>query len=174
MHVFADLRPYICTFANCKIELAQFPTRAEWADHEFSEHRLICRWDCPECAKQCDSEIEWKQHLELNHQRIFIGSKYEAARTMAYKTRVRATENEECPLCQVILGKPRREFVKHVGRHMEEVALMALPRDNDDKSDVRSTSTKGELSLGSELAEVDADRLDSIRRGIGIFAVSTY
>lgn len=65
---------------------------------------------------------------------------------MAYKTRAKPAENEECPLCHVMLGKPRREFVKHVGRHMEEIALMALPRDNDDKPEVHSTSTELEFA----------------------------
>lgn len=39
MHVFADLRPYICTFPDCRDELAQFTTRAVWANHELTEHR---------------------------------------------------------------------------------------------------------------------------------------
>lgn len=146
MHFFADLRPYICTFANCNMELAQFPTLASWADHEFSEHRIIRWWDCFECAKQCYSEIEWKRHLELGHHRTFVGVKYHVAEKMALKTRVKAAESEECPLCQAILGKSRREFVKHVGRHMEEIALMALPREFNEEPDAHSTSPDAESS----------------------------
>lgn len=160
--MFADLRPYICTFANCEKELAQFPTRAAWADHEFTEHRVLRSWSCPECPKQCDSEIEWVLHLEKCHQRTFLGPKHQVAKEMAYKTRAKPAENEECPLCQVILGKPRREFVKHVGRHMEEIALMALPRDNDGESEIHSTSTESEfapsatpVAQGSEIIDID-------------------
>ena len=146
MHVFADLRPYICTFANCEMELAQFPTRAEWAEHEFSKHRITCSWGCPECAERCGSETEWTQHLDLYHQRTFSGPKGQIAKEMALTTRVKAIEDEECPLCRVVLGKPRREFVKHVGRHMEEIALMALPQDDDEKCEVHSTDTDGASS----------------------------
>ena len=146
LHVFADLRPYICTFASCEKGLAQFPTRATWADHEFAEHRIIRSWSCPECARQCDSEIEWIQHLGKCHQRSFVGPQHQVAKKMAYKVRARPTENEECPLCQVVVGKPRREFVKHVGRHMEEIALMALPQDNGVGSEAHSTSTESESS----------------------------
>ena len=160
LHVFADLQPYICTFANCEKELAQFPTRAAWADHEFTEHRIVRSWSCPECTKQCDSELGWIQHLEKCHQQTFLGPKYQVAQKMAYTTRAKPAEGEECPLCQVVLGKPRREFAKHVGQHMEEIALMALPRDNDEDSEAHSTSTEpvsshflafvdqGQVSLG--------------------------
>lgn len=157
MHVFADLSPYICTFANCSMELAQFPTRAAWADHEFSEHRVIRWWDCFECTKRCYSETEWKEHTEYGHQRIFIGAKYHVAEKMALKTRVKAAETEKCPLCQVTLGKSRREFVKHVGRHMEEIALVALPREIDEESDANSRSIAAELSSISSLMSRDND-----------------
>lgn len=177
LHVFADLRPYICTFASCEKELAQFPTRAAWADHEFTEHRVIRSWSCPECAKQCDSEIEWVLHLEKCHQRTFLGPKYQVAKKMAYKTRAKPTENEECPLCQVIPGKSRREFVKHVGRHMEEIALIALPRDNDGESEVRSTSTESEfgpsatpVARGSEMTEIDPGRSRGLQGSESIVA----
>lgn len=146
MHVFADLNPYICTFANCDMELAQFPTRAAWADHEFSEHRVMRWWECFECTEQCYSEIEWKEHLEYRHRRTFIGAKYHVAEKMALKKRAKAAETEECPLCQVTFGKSRREFVNHVGRHMEEIALIALPREVDEESDAHSRITAAESS----------------------------
>lgn len=63
---------------------------------------------------------------------------------MAYRPRERPIEVEECPLCRSVLGKPRREFVKHVGRHMEQIALMALPREATDDSDAESACTAQE------------------------------
>ena len=50
-------------------------------------------------------------------------------------------EEEECPLCRVVLGNPRRAFVKHVSRHMEDIALMALPRNADEDSETSSINT---------------------------------
>ena len=131
MHVFADLRPYICTFDDCEKELAQFPTRAAWADHEFTDHRIVRSWTCLECPVILSSKDEWAQHLEVYHQRTFHGPKYQVAVHMALRTHSRPAESEECPLCKVVLGKSRRDFIKHVGRHMEEIALMALPQDAD-------------------------------------------
>ena len=119
----------------------QFPSRAEWADHEFLEHRTVESWICSECSESCGTELDWKQHLEKSHQRALLGPRYENAKKLAHVVRAKPTEDEECPLCQIVLGKPRREFIKHVARHMEEIALVVLPRDIDEDSEVQSTST---------------------------------
>ena len=153
MHVFADLRPYICTFSDCKDELAQFTTRAEWADHEFSEHRIDQAWNCPECSEKFACASVWEQHLQEMHQRVFTGPQLHVARATAYETHPRLAKAEECPLCRVVVGKPRRAFVKHIGRHMEEIALMALPRNTEEDSSESSISTD-HISLGSQKAEM--------------------
>ena len=153
MHAFADLRPYICTFSDCKDELAQFNTRAAWADHEFTQHRYDRIWNCPECSKKFASSLDWEQHLQETHRRVFTGRQLYVARNAANQIQPRPIEAEECPLCRIVVGKPRRVFVKHVGRHMEEVALMALPRSTEEDSDEGSVSTD-QNSLGSGNAQV--------------------
>ena len=75
------------------------------------------------------------------HRRVFAGSNLHVARNTAYQTHPRPIEKEECPLCRVVLGKPRRAFVKHIARHMEEIALMALPRSSEEDSESSSTIT---------------------------------
>ena len=147
--MFADLRPYICTFSECKDELAQFTTRAAWADHEFTEHRILRMWRCPECSESLTSASNWEHHLREMHQRVFVGPQLHSAKNIAYETRSRPIEDEECPLCRIVLGKPRRAFIKHVGRHMEEIALMALPPSTAEDSDESSVSTD-QKSLASE------------------------
>ena len=160
MHVFADLRPYICTFSDCKDELAQFTTRAAWADHEFTEHRNDQTWNCPECSAKLADASGWEQHLFEIHRRVFTGPQLHIARNAALQTHPRPIETEECPLCRIVVGKQRRAFVKHIGRHMEEIALMALPRDTEEDSDGSSASTdQNYQSLGNH--EVLADKTGS-------------
>ena len=165
MHVFADLQPYICTFANCEDELAQFPTRAAWSDHEFAEHRITQQWICPECPKTYTRTIDWEDHLQRDHQCVFTGSKLQVALRMALHKQCRAAENEECPLCRTIPGKPRRAFIKHIGRHMEEIALMALPRNAEDESDEGSISSNEESipAVDKEMASGTPRREDMAR-----------
>ena len=126
MHVFADLKPYICTFPDCEHGLAQFETRAAWADHEFAEHRINRTWTCLECPEAFSSPSDWEIHLGARHHRVFSAPHFRLARKTAYKAQPRPVEDEQCPLCQLTLRKPRRAFVKHVGKHMEDIALMAL------------------------------------------------
>ena len=144
--VFADLQPYICTFEDCELETAQFPSRTAWAEHEFSKHRIELSWNCPECPKKCGTAIGWEQHLREDHHRNFSGLNLKVALQTAQSAQNRPIEQEECPLCRIVLGKPRRAFVKHVGRHMEEIALLALPRGAEDDLSEGSSGTN-ETSL---------------------------
>ena len=90
---------------------------------------------------ECPSLATWEGHLRKQHQRIFSETPRQLAQRIAYRPQERPIEVEECPLCRSVLGKPRREFVKHVGRHMEQIALMALPREVTYDSDTESART---------------------------------
>ena len=134
----------------------QFSNRAAWADHEFTKHRVNRFWTCPECPEKSSTAVGWATHLVTVHQRAFSGPNVEVARDMAYNTELRPVENEECPFCRVILKRPRRAFIKHVGSHMEEIALMALPRDRlSDLEDESVISREG--SLGTSRLPVGND-----------------
>lgn len=141
MHVFSDLMPYICTFDGCQHKLRSFPSRSSWADHEFQEHRLNRYWACPECSRKCCSTLDWEHHLDDVHKQKFSGPDLVAARINARHISPKRAEEEQCPLCQVVLGKPRRAFVKHVSRHMEDIALMALPSNAEEDSETGSINT---------------------------------
>ena len=53
---------------------------------------------------------------------------------MARNNKARPIENEKCLLCQETPAQNRRAFITHVGRHLEEMALVVLPRDTEDDS----------------------------------------
>src|ERR1700730_15401270 len=67
IHVFADLKPYICTFSSCPDELCTFPTRQLWADHEFRKHRIEKYWRCYLCSGELSSISLWGDHRETAH-----------------------------------------------------------------------------------------------------------
>ena len=150
MHVFSDLQPYICTFPDCPNELAQFSSRAAWADHEFSQHRILQSWKCPECEEKYRSESEWEDHVCMQHEFKLAGNDLQIAKTLAFvveeATRI---DGEECPLCHKVLHEARRGYVKHVGTHMEEIALITLPRDTEEDEDSTSGSTSASSDRGS-------------------------
>ncbi|MCJ1393645.1 hypothetical protein MMC18_006520 [Xylographa bjoerkii] len=138
IHVFADLQPYICTFESCAKELITFPTRNLWGSHEFEEHRITRSWKCPECAYVDSTAQKLEEHLRKSHGEAVTLAQLPLIIAAAETKTPLAMEDQECPLCKAIPGKSRRNFVKHVGRHMESVALAVLPRDAAEDSDQSS------------------------------------
>ena len=157
MHVFADLEPYICTFPNCHYELVQFTTRAAWADHEFSCHRFETRWRCPECGSEETSPQDWDRHFQGHHLAL-TGPELRVARENAQNSKARPIETEECLLCGDTRAQSRRTFIKHVGSHMEEMALFALPGDTeDDSKELSDVSSQNSNAVGHvKVIQVDA------------------
>lgn len=119
----------------------QFKNRSLWADHEFNEHRVEKTWVCPQCYIEFPRPENWAQHVQSSHGIVFSGPKRQIAIATAYKRKEKPVEHEKCFLCNKITGKSRRAFIKHVGQHMEEIALMALPRETEDDSREASETT---------------------------------
>ena len=138
LHVFADLQPYICTFESCKSEMVKFPTRKLWSEHEFSEHRHSSIWHCPLCSTVFHSSRDFEDHLSIDHTYSATSMSFHLMLNAAETTKIEPIEEQPCPLCKVIPRKSRRDFAKHVGRHMETIALAALPRASGDDSDESS------------------------------------
>ncbi|KFZ13509.1 hypothetical protein V502_06562 [Pseudogymnoascus sp. VKM F-4520 (FW-2644)] len=146
-HVFRDLKPYVCTFYEC--EMLMFRSRHEWFTHELQNHRR-----------------EWASHR--NCARNHLSSSPLKALIMLSEEPIDKFSSAACPLCndwetdmvrkQAILesvfplrnrlenkddlhSKPRL-FRRHLGRHMEQLALFALPPNHFD--DLEDESTDGE------------------------------
>ena len=137
MHVFSDLKPYLCTFSDCKSSHLTFPSRQLWADHEFQNHRSLKIYRCSVCQLDHATGKSFLDHLEQNHSSKRPQNEVQASTLLTVaKTDVLADlSTEACPLCQKIGFISHRDFVSHVGRHMEDLALIALPRDNEADSD---------------------------------------
>jgi hypothetical protein len=146
IHVFADLKPYICTFPLCQDELRTFPTRQLWADHEFREHRAEKAWRCYLCPTQMSSPGLWDDHVKQVHGTNLSREQSQKTILVCEISKELSVERLPCPLCQKAEMKTRKDFVTHVAKHMESIALAALPRDaeSDSGSDVEMGSNSAE------------------------------
>ena len=134
-HVFADIKPYICTFAGCNGQFTVFPTRKDWADHEFNNHRCHITFACYECPEQLATQDLFLEHLQQIHSAEVQDPQRSAALIVAAKrVEEHAITEETCPLCQRAGWQLRRAFIKHLGKHMEDIALLALPPADDPDS----------------------------------------
>ncbi|KAG4432689.1 hypothetical protein IFR05_011838 [Cadophora sp. M221] len=143
-HVFADLKPYLCTFPGCKDEFKTFATRKLWEEHEFGKHRLNRYWACSTCQHKAKSPEDWRTHLLQAHNFPLSDSQYVLDARLVEVQEPVPIESLSCPLCLEIPGKSQRHFATHVGKHMEGIALAALPRDEE------STDTESIASYMSD------------------------
>ena len=151
LHVFADLSPYICTFAGCSQALTFFPSRASWADHEFYQHRRKHLWRCHECLADLTTTVEFSEHLQNLHSFAMGDMELTAAIEVAYHEVDIEMELQKCPLCLHPGFPTRRSFVKHVAEHLEEVALSTLPREVDSDSEDESQHASATDPVSTEV-----------------------
>ena len=159
-HVFSDLKPYLCTFRECNSEM--FESRKEWFRHEHQTHRT--EWLCPFCADVAyRSETSFCKHLGDRHGRLFTNDHLPLlVKTCCFP--ISKFSPHDCPFCDdwsVRLKKANSQlsdddlaitplqFERHVGSHLEQLALFALPR-GDGQSEDEDESV-------SETAEPESD-----------------
>ncbi|KAF2241838.1 hypothetical protein BU26DRAFT_407990, partial [Trematosphaeria pertusa] len=138
-HAFSDLRPYVCTFAECELKL--FPSLRDWSEHE-QRHRV--QWYCHFCNTGNFETLEkFQRHLRLLHILDLTDDQLDALAEAGRRT-VDQISALECPFCHdwehklreanpdiipegsVVVTPP--QFMQHVGAHMRQLALFAVPR----------------------------------------------
>ena len=118
--------------------MIRFDTRSAWAVHEFSQHRYLTEWTCPQCDQAYNDPLLWEKHLSVDHKTPLSGEKLQALLSAVACKTFKQSHEEVCNLCKCFQTRNKREFVTHVCQHMEDIALMAIPRvqiEEDNASD---------------------------------------
>lgn len=133
MHVFADLRPYICTYKDCKLDRTTFPSRELWERHEWQQHRSRQASQCQTCNTTFDLAQDYLTHMERQHHgtQPTDAAHREVLLLAGVVSVVEDVRNQLCHICTRTGFETKRGFDSHVARHMEELALIAIPRDVD-------------------------------------------
>ena len=161
--MFHDLKPYVCTFKPCNLRM--FRSRNEWFAHELQNHRR--EWRCHLCSELYNSESSLSNHLSSKHALATAGAQLQALILKGEEPVDRASTSA-CMLCdewEASLTNPNQDarraflnqgqsvkpygtlgqFRRHLGRHMEQLALFALPMDeNDPEEDERSDGNQSD------------------------------
>jgi hypothetical protein len=106
-----------------------FESKTEWFTHELEVHRV--EWSCNTCTKTQIPDVQ-HSYLAFSDQAEFIKHMAEAhgldqttvSRTAQAFSRPAPVIDGECCLC----GRHAHKLKSHLGRHMEQLALFALPR----------------------------------------------
>ena len=169
MHVFADLKPYICTYENCPSALVTFPDRKSWAQHEFSCHRSDAIFKCHDCDRELTNEAAFFAHVEEYHIAKPSHTQLLALAAAAREIRHHPPHEQLCPLCLQNGWQDERKFITHVARHMEDIALGAVPRNDDTDIEAKSPHTSTTTSSDSDEPYAVTNNLFAhpLRRGNG-------
>lgn len=154
--MFHDLQPYICTFDRCSDALTTFPTRKLWAEHEFREHRVSRFLRCY-CSQTFTNKEIFLHHLKYEHLLALHGTQLRTQLAAAEMAVEQPLCEQLCPLCLQSrpFGKDRwtsqRQFIAHVGRHLEEIALASLPRDVESDTEASSQRSGSSTPLHTSM-----------------------
>lgn len=146
-----------------------FATRKQWASHEFEQHRVERFWRCQECSAELPSLEYWRNHIFKAHPNTVPSrSRLGVSAQLAENSRLDVADMS-CPLCLKKLGPSRQAFATHVGKHMEQLALAALPKEVSDESESDSVSIRTESLESRQMG----DGLSSKSQGKGEFRLSS-
>ena len=163
-HVFSDIRPYVCTFPDC--DAPYFGDINKWFQHEMTYHRVAYR--CFLCPKATyPREKAYVAHLKRRHPDTFDHSESEQNKTLAREP-LSQIPAADCPCCTDWVDRLRKHaglpgapspnevltveptaFKRHLAKHLEHLALFAIPtsaaandiEDSADANEVRSNRT---------------------------------
>lgn len=135
-----DLRPYICTYEDCKDADQQYDSFKQWLAHETNNHRLTRK--CMEHPGEIFRSLKgWREHITSQH------LENSGTGHLEINTEDSGANDEEraCPICT-------EETVthEHVGLHLQQLALFALPR---------STGLEDELGSDDDASAATAEDL---------------
>jgi|SRR3569833_228666 len=164
-HVFADLQPYICTFADCPEGL--FSTRHEWFQHENNVHRR--QWHCIYCSNATPAfktEKDMEAHMNSAHGSMVT----EAQLPLILEACERSLQDfgsSSCPLCDEWTPPPTgtrsaKEFCRHVARHLQLLSVSSMPLSIEGLEDTSHDSKAGSAGNSDSDEQEDDKTTDKV------------
>ncbi|RDW93385.1 uncharacterized protein DSM5745_00707 [Aspergillus mulundensis] len=155
-HLLHDLRPYICTYKDCRQGDQLYDRRQDWVQHEVSFHQGVFR--CPEHPDLTyNTTEEFRGHLRHAH-REFSNSVSGTVTNLAIVSPP-IIPDRPCPVCSLSL-LTATELQNHIALHLERMALFSLPRsvrteDDDGEGDSQKANIVLDDSRDGDFDEHD-------------------
>ncbi|CCD46248.1 similar to transcription factor Zn, C2H2 [Botrytis cinerea T4] len=140
-HIIRDLRPYICTYEDCKNPNQQYDTRQDWISHENSSHRNF---------------DQYRDHLQTKHSNYATDETGNLMNKAGESTFI--SPDRCCPICLLSI-ETLKALQSHIALHLERFALFSLPRsiDRDDEVDEGDSGKVNRGVEGSRDGDFDLD-----------------
>jgi hypothetical protein len=96
-HIFSDLKPYVCLFAEC--DLRMFADPYTWFDHELQEHRV--EWCCQFCNHPPYHSLErFNSYMHAHHGQKFTETQLPTVAKLCQQP-IETIAASDCPFCEV-------------------------------------------------------------------------
>ncbi|KAK3386875.1 hypothetical protein B0H63DRAFT_468525 [Podospora didyma] len=155
-HVFRDLRPYVCLDPDCTMPHEQYARRKQWARHMREEHWKT--WTCSlGCSTEFDSAEKFQTHVQATHADDIATDNIRTLSNLSSHLDLSKAEGN-CPLCPEFELKNSHQHESHVGNHLEQLALFALPNVLEQEDDDENDDDTEDEAFNSE-ANSDVDSL---------------
>ncbi|KAL9113823.1 MAG: hypothetical protein Q9187_007553, partial [Circinaria calcarea] len=154
-HVLRDLRPYTCTYVDCRAGDQMYDNWRDWATHEQWTHNRA--WRCLQHPTETYlTALDFESHLSQQHQgEPFLNLDV----AMAAGATVSNIQDRSCPFCLYIPESgDAMQMQIHIASHLQRVALFALPN----STGLEDSSDAGQGSSKSANAEVQDSRRDDV------------
>ncbi|KAK0614453.1 hypothetical protein B0T14DRAFT_528535 [Immersiella caudata] len=191
-HAYHDLKAYVCTLGEGECGLEMFGDQKAWFDHELKQHRR--QWTCAVCKYGPYRSLDTlKAHAGARHPEV-DGTQLRTLIDVS-QAPLAAIPAQDCPFCDeweqklrqtlpqfnssgqglgpdVVVTVDPRQFRRHVGTHLQQLALFAVPRTiyaSDEQGNgsvtgnarLHSKSSREPLSSHSNLSFRSASRPES-------------
>lgn len=156
-HVLSDLEPYVCTYPGCSLDTYQ--SQHAWFDHELLIHRGT--WPCSQCGEVAGTADILQTHVSTQHADQISPQQLPLVVEQSRRP-VKFIQPNECPFCDEEWARGEvsdtealvvtlDEFRRHLGQHLQRIALFSLPRlgHNQDASSSAVTGGTTNRSLVS-------------------------
>ncbi|CAI6342456.1 unnamed protein product [Periconia digitata] len=146
IHVVRDLAPYVCPVLNCESEQIIFDSQHSFVTHIKRYHNPSTSWRCrfPQCDDMLFSESHlFQTHIQSVHS-ISEGEDTEHLCDTWLENIGNLPRAISCPICNDALNVSLMQYIKHLGRHMIEVALLSIPNHTLDEDASSEESTASE------------------------------
>lgn len=155
-HVFRDLQPYICIVDTCVTPDHDYERRQDWMRHMWHEHWR--EWFCPfGCNGRYSSSKQLGTHLNDRHQSSVTEVRISKIVRLSSKANAELAKGP-CPICHDFDIQSIRQYQSHIANHLQRLALIVLPAQEDDKG--LETSDSESAPSQKQTSEDDSDEVE--------------
>ncbi|KAJ3493124.1 hypothetical protein NLG97_g4939 [Lecanicillium saksenae] len=152
-HVFEDLRPYVCLYEDCTDAEYGYAYLSDWITHTKERHLIEYKCPVQSCAWTSTNKVSFTVHSTESHSSEILKYGIETLLDLV-RVEIREQETSHCPFCRE-LQSSTKNYYRHVGRHMEDLSIFALPLDIDENTP--ASETDGDDGENSEVPPVSEE-----------------